>query len=110
MKSDLTKRVGVTTMVAAVVLAIVASLISDDLCGTGSNLSSFQSFLYCLQISLVRHSFEERLIDPSATDYFIWTKYVVLLCVGLFALGFLWHKAVWPVPEWLAKRFHPKDE
>lgn len=103
---DSHKKVGTITMVLAVILAIASIVISENKCYADSVFmeSTLQWLLMCLQINLR----EDTSGVLPASHLYIQTKYFLLTCATLFAIGGLWHKNVLPIPANL-KRFFSQN-
>lgn len=84
------KKVGIVLMVASILAAIISFLISD---------CDFCNFSEASLLALVMYGFRLRfsLDDLFAID--IATKYALLLCLAVFALGLLYYIEVFNAPR-----------
>ena len=84
------KRFGTLAVVSSIVLTVASFAFSDTVCYS-SDVSFASVLLFCLRMNL-----PSELQFSDAT--YIYTKYLLLACSVIFAIGFLWFKAVLPVP------------
>ena len=91
------KRVGITTITVAILLAMLSVVVSESQCYADAPAaqSVLQWLLVCLRIKL----FDDLLDFDIASAIYVSTKYVLMGCFTLFALGVLWYKNVLPVPR-----------
>lgn len=90
------KKVGMCAMVVSVLLALASVVMSESLCPFDSPLSgsTLQWLLICLQINV----YEDVPGNSFAAHLYVPTKYALLACALLFAIGGLWHRGALPVP------------
>jgi len=86
------KKIGKLTMVLSVILALTFIVISQDICS--ANLPIVHWLMLCLKVTII-----DSVIGGEYVNFYLQTKYLLLLCVVIFALGALWHWAVLSLPS-----------
>lgn len=89
---DQTRKVGVITIVVSLVLAATAVAFSTNPCHAEVPLTSV--LLNCIRIEDLPDFGEY----TSVMKPYVLTKYLLLACAVLAAIGYLWLKGVLPVP------------
>lgn len=90
------KKLGTITMALSVVLALAFFALSTSGCypGTINDESPVKWFLFCLHVVVY-----EAIPDNQFADHiYLPTKYLLLFCAGLFAVGGLWYRGALPIP------------
>jgi len=92
------KKVGTVAIVASVVLAIASVVFSENLCYAGSPAA--ESWLNLLLICLRVNIYEETPDNQFDDHIYIYvpTKYLLLACATLLAVGTLWYTGALSVP------------
>jgi hypothetical protein len=94
------KKFGSIAIASSLVLAIASLVFSENLCYAGTLGDSWLNMLLiCLRINV----YEEIPGNSFADHIYIPTKYVLLACAAVLAVGILWLKGALPVPSEKAK-------
>ena len=87
------KRFGISAVASSIVLAIASVVFSENLC-YAAETPFINLLLICLRVNV----YEEIPGNQFADHLYLPTKYLLLACATIFAIGFLWLKEVIPVP------------
>lgn len=87
------KRAGTVTIVASILLAFAAIVFSENPCA-GSSASWLNLLLICLRVNV----YEEIPGNEYGEHMFLPTRFLLLACTTLFAIGVLWYKGALSVP------------
>ena len=87
------KRFGIIAITASIILAIASLVFSENPCYAGSP-SWLDLLLMCLRVNV----YEETPGYILGDHIYLQTKYLLLACAALLAVGVLWHKGAIPVP------------
>lgn len=89
------KRFGIIAITASIILAIASLVFSENPCSGGSGSPSWLDLLLvCLRVNVYEETPGYILTD----HIYLQTKYLLLACAVLLAVGVLWHKGAIPVP------------
>lgn len=90
------KKFGSITIASAFVLAIASLVFSENPCYAGTLGDSWVNLLLlCLRINV----YEEIPGNSVAEHVYIPTKYMLLVCAAILAIGILWLKGALPIPR-----------
>jgi hypothetical protein len=91
------KKFGLIAIACAAVLAIASLVFSENICYSGATGDSWFNLLsVCLRIKIYGEIPLSSFGDQ--TYLHLETKYLLLACSILFAVGIFWHKGALPVP------------
>ena len=88
------KKFGLITIVFSLVLGIASLVFSENICHGGTGDSWLNLILICLRINIYEY-FPENAFE---NHIYLQTKYLLLACATILAIGILWHKGALPVP------------
>lgn len=102
------KKLGTITMALSAVLALASFVFSTSGCyaGTTNDESMVRWVLFCLRVVV----YEDIPGNEYADHLYLPTKYLLLACAGIFAVGVLWYRNALPMPAKLKSILRPKDE
>ena len=90
------KKWGVIAIACSIVLAIASVVFSENLCYAGTPGDSWINLLLiCLRVNV----YEEIPGNSLGEHIYLQTKYLLLTCAAIMAVGILWHKGALPVPK-----------
>ena len=91
------KRFGAVAIATSIVLAVASIVFSENLCyaGSPSSESWVTLALVCLRVNV----YEEMPGSLVGEHFYLPTKYLLLACVALLAVGTLWYLGALPVPS-----------
>lgn len=87
------KKLGSITMAISIILALASIAFSESDCYERSpnNQSTVKWVLFCLRVVVY--------VEIYADNIYIPTKYILLTCATIYAVGALWYKGALPVPK-----------
>ena len=92
------KQFGISAIAASIILAIASVVFSENLC-YAPETPFINLLLICRRVNI----YEEIPGNQFADHLYLPTKYLLLACATIFAVGFLWLKGAIPVPAFAAK-------
>lgn len=99
------KRFGLIAIASAIFLAAASFVFSENACYPGGAGDSWLNLLLiCLRLNI----YEEVPGYPIGLYLYVPTKYLLLACIALLAVGALWHKGALPIPSRKAEPKTPK--
>ena len=90
------KKFGTIAIAVSIVLAIASVVLSENLCYAGSPAA--ESWLNLLLVCLRVNVYEEIPGNQFADHIYLPTKYLLLACATLLAVGVLWYTSALPAP------------
>ena len=103
---DIHKKLGTITMVFSIILAFTLIAISEHICTADAPAANaFWTWLSICVRFVLYESFPGSVLDDSI---YVSGKYLMLVCVLIFGLGFLWYRGALPIPESAKTFLSPK--
>ena len=90
------KKFGLLATAASLVFAAASLVFSENLCYAGSPAA--ESWLNLLLVCLRINVYEEIPGNQFSDHLYVPTKYLLLACITLLAVGVLWYRGALPVP------------
>ena len=97
------KKIGLITIILALTLAAASLVFSSNPCHYETPLTSV--LLNCIRIDLPDYT----LFNEFAREPHVLTKYLLLACFILFAIGFLWLKGALSAPGGSMPKAQPRS-
>lgn len=96
-------KLGTMTIALSVILALASLVFSTSGCAADNSLVT--SLMYCLRVVI----YEDIPGNEYAEHMYIPTKYLLLTCSAIFAVGVLWYRGALPVPARLKSLLSPNE-
>jgi len=86
------KKIGAVAIAVAIIVALAAVVFSENICYLAGDVPTLKWLLVCLRVNL----YEEIPGNEFSDHIYLPTKYILLACATLFAVGILWRNGSLP--------------